>query len=329
MNLSRRLLAGVALALAGLQPAAAQGIEDQTAHERFACLQREHKLEPLADKTPEARHTGLLRLKLRFVAADQPPQIEVLLNRVDPDMALLAKRYVEGYRLPCLHAKDHPIEAVQEFSFHRWGTEPPVQWLAKETSLAGRIQTPSSADLGDSRYFEPGKALVEFQFVEGRDEPDVRFIFSGFNTAFQRDIERHVRRYRLDASVARPLKGRQAFAMKGSDTGATKFRLTKDDFTLVEFLRMVGNVREQPVDLDLDSMSCPFAVRLNLRQPFESNRVFQLETHNPNRAYLVNWLSQLQLRFSSEAQKKDLYGSDLRIQIPCGRLNLSAAPPAS
>ena len=76
-------------------------------------------------------------------------------------------------------------------------------------------------------------------------------------------------------------------------------------------------------------MSCPFAVRLNLRQPFESNRVFQLETHNPNRAYLVNWLSQLQLRFSSEAQKKDLYGSDLRIQIPCGRLNLSAAPPAS
>jgi hypothetical protein len=320
------LVTGLFLLLAGL--AQAQAIEDRTAHQRFACLQRERELEPLAAKTPELHNAGVLRLQLKFVAADKPPRVEVLHSQGDADMERIAKRYVEGYRLPCLHAKDHPVEVVQEFSFHRWGTEAPVH-VAGEAKLA-KVQTPTSQHLLTSdRVFEPGKALVEFSFVEGREEPEVRLIFAGVNRGMQRNLESHVRQYRLDADVPRPFTARQQFNFVSYDTKGTKYRLSQDEFKLIDFLRMTTNVREHLVDIDLDSMACPFAVRVNLRQPYEPNGVFELETQDPNRAYLLNWLSKLQLRFSSEAQQQDLYGSDMRIQIPCGRLNLMPKPAAS
>ncbi|MBL8303551.1 MAG: hypothetical protein JNM26_12355, partial [Ideonella sp.] len=116
--------------------------------------------------------------------------------------------------------------------------------------------------------------------------------------------------------------------------GATQYRLNKDRYTLLEFLRLVGNLREHPIDLDLDSMSCPFAVRVRLQQPYETNDVVQIETRDDNRAYLLDWLSKLKPRWANEAQQMDLHGTDMLVQVPCGRLNLldiarPAAPAAS
>jgi hypothetical protein len=310
-------LAAVLVTVWGLS-AAAQPIENTTAQERFACLQRERTLEPLADKTPDKQNQGLVRLKLKFVAPDRAPKVDVLQGYGDPDMERIARRYVEGYRLPCLQEQDHPVEVVQEFSFSRWGTEPPVPWEASPP--------PQPWD-----RFEPGQMLVNFTFKAGQEEPEVKFIFNGAGRDMERLVEDHVRSYRLEdpQSTPLPFTGRQVFAFKYEGTSVTRYRLKKDTFGLIEFLGMTKNLRELPIDLDLDSMGCPFALRVRLHQPYERNGVFQIESVNANRAYLMDWLGKLQISFKDEAQQKDLFGRDLRITIPCGRLDLTALPPRS
>ncbi|WP_374661792.1 hypothetical protein [Inhella sp.] len=307
---------------AGLHSAPmAQALEDQTVHQRFSCLQREEVLEPLPEKTLNNRNSGLLRFKLRFESAEKPPKVELLFRSADPDMERIARRYLSGYRVPCLHQGDHPIEVVQEFSFSRWGHEPAVPLTTRASKL--RFAGPKTLDAYDSP--EVGKALIEFSFVDGSEVPEVRFLFNGAGREAQRYIESYAKQIRLidSGGQPRPITVQQEFAFVDARSRGTQYRLNKEDYGLLEFLRLVKNLNENLVDLDLDSMQCPFAVRLNLRQPYNANLVREIETLNANRAYLLSWLSRLQLRFKDEAQQKDLFGSDFRISIPCGRLDLT------
>lgn len=299
----------------------AQSLEDQTVHQRFACLQREKALEPLPEKTVDNRNNGLLRFKLRFESAEKPPQVERLHGDADSDMERIARRYLSGYRLPCLHQGDHPIEVVQEFSFSRWGSEPAVPLSDRASRL--RFDLPQSAP--NYNGYELGKALVEYSFVEGREEPELRFIFSSVGRDAKRVIERYAKQVRLRDSDGqpRPIKMTQPWAFLDPVTRGARYKLRKDEFGLLEFLRLTKNLNENLVDLDLDSMACPFAVRLNLRQPYEANLVREIGSLNPNRAYLLSWLSKLQLRFKNEEQQQDLFGTDFRLSIPCGRLDLT------
>lgn len=321
------------LALFGY-PVAAHGgtpapsLEDTTTLQRFACLHKERELEPLAAKTPSRDNAGFVRVKLRFTAADAPPRIEWLQDRADPDMLRLARRYLEGYRLPCLQTTDEPVEALQEFSFHRWGHEPPVP-LRGEPRRLKAVLPAQPFELGTFDTFRPGKALVELSFLPDREEPEVRFVFSGIHTDMERRIAAYVKQYRLDPEAQRPAAARQTFVFTDVYTRGTQYRLRKDSYTLIEFLRLTRNLREQRVDLDLDRMACPFAVRVNLRQPYEANGVFQLETRDDARVPLLDWLARLQMRYADEAQQKDLYGTDVRVEIPCGRLDLREKPDAA
>lgn len=311
------------LALCASLPAAswAQSLEDQTVHQRFACLQREKALEPLPEKTVDNRNNGLLRFKLRFEHAEKAPKIELLFGNADSDMERIARRYLSGYRVPCLHQGDHPIEVVQEFSFSRWGSEPAVALRDQLTRL--KFDLPKSVP--ELKGYELGKALVEYSFVDGQEEPELRYVFSSVGRDAKRVIERYAKQVRLRDSDGqpRPIKVMQPWAFVDPRSRGTRYKLNKEDFGLLEFLRLTKNLNENLVDLDLDSMACPFAVRLNLRQPYEANAVREIDSLDPNRAYLLRWLSKLQLRFKDEEEQKDLFGSDFRISIPCGRLDLT------
>ncbi|MBN8505616.1 MAG: hypothetical protein J0L58_14190 [Burkholderiales bacterium] len=313
------------LALLAGTSAQAQALEERIDHQRFACLQRERALQALPEKRPQDANKGLMRFKLRFVAPDRPPRIEKLSDSFgDEDMERLARDYLAGYRLPCLHGEEHPVEVVQEFSFSRWGNEPPVPLVGQRPPL--RVQYPKQPlSLSSWEQAVPGKALVELIFHENREEPEMRFVFSGLDRTMQRRIQDHVRAYRLLDAGGRsyPVTVTQPFAVLDGETRSTQYRLAKDTFGLVEFLKLMQNLRELPIDLDLDSMNCPFALRVSLRQPYESNGVHQIDTVDANRAYLLEWLRKLKPRYASEAQQKDLHGTDIRVMVPCGRLDLS------
>lgn len=323
MRCRKTLTTGVgALALTLGTACLAQGSEDTTAHDRFACLQRERPLEELSAKRPEVSNNGLLRLKLRFERADRPPMVETLLESADDEMVRVARRYVSGFRLPCLVEGDKPIELVQEFSFARWGQETPVLLRDREPQKL-RLKAAPMPDV-PSHGFEPGKMLVRFTFQPGQDEPEVSTVFSGVNRSMKAAVEDTVRRYRLADDMPRPASGQRSFVFRYEGSNATQFRLRKDEFSLMEFLRITSNLREHLVDIDLDSLGCPFDVRLSLRQPYEANGVFEIGAHDPNRAYLLDWLSKLKVSFANEAQQMDLYETDVKLRIPCGRLDLTA-----
>lgn len=328
----RLALAATLLAGALQAPAAAQAIEDRTVHERFACLQRERALEELPPKTVDNQNSGLLRFKLRFTHPDRPPQIERIAGAAEDDMERVALRYLEGYRVPCLHEGDHPIEVVQEFNFSRWGAEPAVPLAGPPSKL--RFDLPKEGPRF-TRFESPGygPAMAELTFVEGRDEPQVRFIVSSVGRDGEQALARWAKKIRLidRDGQAGPIVVRQPFKVLDPVTGGGSYRLSKDEFSLLEFLRMVKNLDEHRVDVNLDSMACPFAVRLSLRQPYEANEVRELDSRDPNRAFLLHWLGKLQLRFADLAQQKALFDSEVRIAIPCGRLDLTAlkAPAAT
>jgi hypothetical protein len=317
------------LLLAGLvQAATAQQFEDTTAHQRFACLQREKALEPLGDKKPGNDNQGLVRLKLRFVAPDRPPKVEVLRSARDDDMNRLARKYVEGYRLPCLEHQDHPVEVVQEFSFSRWGSEPAVP-LAQSTESKPRFAVAKGAPrLASFAHFVPGKALVELTFQPGQEKPELKFIFNAAGRDAELAIREYMAQHRLLDGPARtqPVTARQTFSFVYEGSRDTRYRLKRDEFSLVEFLKMTANLKAHPVDFDLGTMACPFDVRINLRQPYEPNGVFQIGDADANRAYLLAWLSKLQLNFPKEDMQMDLYGTDVLVRVPCGRLNLAPTP---
>lgn len=324
----KNALVALAALWIGIQGAHAQGLEDQTVHQRFACLQREKALEELPPKTVENNNSGLLRFKLRFEKADKAPRIELLHGAADSDMERIARRYLSGFRVPCLHEGDHPIEVVQEFSFSRWGNEPAVPLPGKTPVM--RFHLPD--EVPQLRSYDIGRALVEYTFVAGKEAPDVRFVFSSAGRDAQRVVERYAKQLRLldSGGQPRPVTVRQPWNFVDPQTRGTQYRLSKDEYPLLELLRLTKNLNENLVDIDLDTMQCPFAVRLSIRQPYEANLVREIETTNPNRAYLLDWLSKLQLRFKDEQQQKDLFGSDLRIAIPCGRLDLTVLrKPAS
>lgn len=300
-----------------------QPSEDQTVHQRFACLQRERALEPVPPKSVDNNNNGRLRFKLVFESATKPPRIELLHGHADDDMERVARHYLEGYRLPCLHENDHPVEVVQEFTFRRWGHEPAVPLASRQPGVLVR-RPKDGPHFGIFDQFVPGKALVEWRFVEGQDEPQIRFIFESVGKDSVRAIARYMRQLRLvdAAATPRPVVGSQIFVFLDAETKSTQYQLAKEEYKLLEFLRMTKNLREHLVDLDLNSMGCPFAVRISLRQPYDKNEVYEIDSHDPNRAYLIDWLSKLALRYKDEAQQKDLFGSDVRVTIPCGQLDL-------
>ena len=112
---------------------------------------------------------------------------------------------------------------------------------------------------------------------------------------------------------SQPVEPTQLFIFK-IDGGA---RTVLNDLSLVQ---LVGAARDVPagVYFDLNTMQCPFSLRLSYFRPHVPNEVRSLDTHYPARQAFMDWLSQITLNLP-----------DVRNTVPQGTSTVIVWPSTS
>ena len=128
----RRWVCAVAC-LAGACAAFAQGgdLQFEPAPTALSCLvsQQPQRTKPeYPQPALTLARSAVVRVRLRFSAADKAPAVTVTYNNADASFADAVKAFVADYRLPCMDASARAIEAVQEFQFVSSGPAPVVFW---------------------------------------------------------------------------------------------------------------------------------------------------------------------------------------------------------
>ncbi|MCV2353540.1 hypothetical protein LNV09_05125 [Paucibacter sp. B2R-40] len=331
----QRLAPTLALALCGSFSAhAINTIVDQDAAKPLQCLTMSEPPPVYPEQDLSLQRGGNFRVKLSFADADRAPEVEILSRNGSDDLAYEVRRYLRGYRLPCL-ASGQKIEAVQEFAFSPKGGQP-VHWNdmryvapPANASLVSCLRTP--AEVPQWREENPlasnikkptsGNVLLHIRFIKPDAAPEVTIAYSSSSQAMARLAQDHAREYRLPClpAEAQPVTIEQMFSFRGS---SRSYDYTLKDNSLMAFLGSVKDIDKQKVSFDLNTMACPFKVMWAVGQPAFKNRVGEVGEPNLNRVEFLAWLEGLTLNLRREVFDQVLTQSII-IDVPCGTIDLS------
>ena len=279
----------------------------------------------------EARTPGTVRVSLRFTAPDRRPEVKVIFRAASDAMVSEVEDLVRDYRVPCLSGA--PVTAVQEFVFTPRVTDP-ITWTppraVRDTDdspeRASCMRTPAAAPDFAGGFLQRGIAnvFVDMTFTAPDAPPDVTLAYSNAGKWQEEEVRSYVARYRLPclAVGAKPLAVRQQFQFRPYGVGK---RVFKDAVPLGSFLSNMKGIREQRVEFDLNTMSCPFQVAWTLGKPALDNRVGEVGKPDLNRTEFLAWLADLQMDLK-EASFQQLLGETVIVSVPCGRLSLAPQP---
>lgn len=302
----------------------------------LACLQQGGAKLSYPEKDLRARTPGTVRLALRFVAPDQPPEVNLLYRAATDAMVEAVEDLVRHYRLPCLDGA--PVASVQEFAFRPLATEP-ITWTSLRPSRAPGAAAKSIACLvtpkenpessGGFLQHEISNVFVDMGFSAPDEPPTVKIRYSSASKGQDREVMDYVARYRAPCLTpgAKPTWMRQHFQF--GPQGVSK-RVFKDATTLTTFLAGVKGLRDEAanpllkgVSFDFDTMACPFQVAWVLGLPKLENQVGQIGKPDPNRTEFLAWLAGLELDLKERVYEQ-LVGQTLIINVGCGKLELGA-----
>lgn len=318
----RRWAAAVCVAAVlpvGAQPAGTLQVDSEPGH--LSCLTvPERKLE-FPRGWDESKIGGVFRVKLVF-SSRGAPRAEIVRATVDEPFRQMVLDHVRAYRLPCLPDGARPVEVVQEFQFlpdGRRTVESPVRLHgSRRLACLTGADRPPSYPMFSTMTGESGRVLAELVFTSA-GEPSVRILFDGGRRRLSSLVKEYMTGYRMpcwttDDGVVR-LRQAFSFQLEGER------RRVLQDVTLTRFLGAVENLEEQKVHFDLTTMGCPFELRVELWQPYASNGVTEIGTHDPERREFLEWVMRLRLRLSP-AMLQQVVGDAMTVSVPCAVLNL-------
>jgi len=280
---------------------------------------------------------GTVKVELVFAAPDRAPVVRVLDENVNPLLTQSALDHVRHLRVPCMGAGDEPARLVQTYVFSPNDGRTVMATTPRDVNHAQRelrkrclqrILPGVRPEYPDSarRLEEQGKYMVSLRFVSATAQPEVTFLDADRNNHLRWSVETFAKGYRMPCMGAEPVEMTMLFDFQMDGGARTRLR----DTTLRDFLAGVARATVQtPVFFDLDTMRCPFDVRLTYGRPHGANAVDQLENGDAARQPLLDWLSQMTLKLPPATNRKVL-GETMTITIPCGTVNLqpSSAPPS-
>ncbi len=315
------LLAG----LVGLSEAQTE-VSAKSEAQSLACL-----VKPADPPRFPARHKldhgfGGMRVMLTFNKPDAAPQVEVLFNSAREDMQDEMHRYVRQYRLPCLTPSDGAVQAVQEFSFTNTDRDAtPLPAARRKAGPPFCLVMPRRDMEGWSSFArqEVEHVVVTATFTgDGQQPPEVKIIHSTGSARAESAVRARLAEYRMPCRTGQ--EAAQSFQQQFSHfpAGHRRHVFKREAFGLTEFLGMTREPRQLKALYDLQSMGCPFKVTYRVYGGAVPNEVLVRGPKDPNRLPFLSWLAGLQLAFSDERQARDLFGSELQIDVPCGLLDL-------
>jgi len=295
-----------------------------------ACLARApgktDKLEYPQEKL-ERKEGGKVPVVLVFRAPDKAPEVTVNELNSNRELIDLVRDYVAGFRLPCMSKGDAPVTLRQDYVFtpndgrkvvHTTPTDDADPAREEQLRCMVNIHENTKPFYPEQALQEQahGKYYVKASFDAADKPPTVTWLASGGNRHLERAVEHFLQDLRLPCYSGGPIEFRVLYHY---ETYGGEIKVLKD-LSLRTFL---GAVKEAPgpVFFDLNSMECPFDLRVRYYRPYSENVVSELEKSVPERKPLMDWLSTLTLNLGG-ADTNELLGDEFTLTVPCGKVDL-------
>lgn len=292
-------------------------------------------LTPGAARTPvfppllvEAKAEARMRVEVEFSGPDAEPSIRIDKHPYSTDFDSAIKRYARNLRLPCMPAGAKPVVLTQRYVFDptdgRKLMPPQTEDVAHDERAdrldclkheRGRVAPPYPREA--LRQEREGRVLARLRFSGPAEPPKVRYLAEVGGKEFREALDTHLAGQRLpcfkpgedpiDIDVF------YIYTMEGSSQVSFK------DMTLRNLLGIIKT--PAPISADFNGMGCPFDVRIRYLQPHAPNRIVEIETTNPARKPLIEWLRTVQLNVARDINDK-VFADRFTVSIPCGRMDL-------
>jgi hypothetical protein len=267
--------------------------------------------------------------RFTFSGPDRAPSVEV--NDTPHEFAEAVREYAKQLRVPCMVADDAPVTLRQDFDFvpnegRKVALTLPVDETAAARSSSDRCGVHlTGPGIPAIAYPEQalhqrleGNVVVRLHFSDPTLGPEMTVLDNGGSKEFVHAILPSVEALRM-ACLGKDPVDVQVFYSFQIDGAAN--RVVLRDLSLVQFLHAVKAVPPEPAYFDTKLMKCPFDVRLTFRQPWNRNRIDELDEDIEARHAFLNWLSTMELNVDGRAANHVL-GQSMLIQVPCTVVDL-------
>lgn len=318
-----------------LQPSPAQAQAASlvpTDQDLMSCLVHRSRPPAFPHSNENFLAAGSLMVRLQFDRADRAPVPVFVREHATALMRAEVEAYLEAHRLPCL-PEGRVLTAWQSFRFHQDRTVD-VMPPALKAPTASKGECLVSARYDRQRYpaidwrgeDDLVDVIVALRFAgEPNAPPEVRVLYSNAGKTNADSLALTMAAdYRLPCRSADDpvVEGEQTFRFMPDNFQPLVMRRLR--FGLMELLEMSVAPEALVADFDLDSMGCPFSLDLNLRRPTLANALSQVGAKDVRRGPLLEWLSSWTPQLSSARAQRHLFGTTLRVEVPCGHLKLQS-----
>jgi hypothetical protein len=299
----------------------------------LSCLTRA----PGAPPTPEypapllkGKVEAGINIELEFWAPDAAPVVRVAKDSPYDDFDDSIKNYARHFRLPCLAAGAKPVILTQRYHFNPTDGRKIMPPITEDAGLPGRqVEADCYTHIFKGSRPEPpkpgrgirdrdeGKVLARLTFHSPTAAPQIKFLAEIGGPSYRRSVEPYAKGLRVPCLKQElgPLVIDIFFMFMLEGEGKKVFR----DMTLKDLLGITKD--PQPISADFNTMACPFDIRLTYLQPHVQNRVQEIETTNPARKPILEWLRNWRMNGAPDLQDA-LFADKFNLTIPCGRIEL-------
>jgi len=171
-----------------------------------------------------------------------------------------------------------------------------------------------------ARAGREGRVLVRVKYFAPDKAPSVELLYNGGDRTFASAVAGYLEQLRMPCVGSEPVEENIAFEF-AMDGGGNYKRHVLKDLPLQAFLGLVKPIKTGSAFFDTNTMKCPFDVRLTFRQPFEPNKIQELEEDIAARHAFLDWLGQREIDLDRQ-RAGELLGQQMVIHIPCARIDL-------
>jgi hypothetical protein len=271
-----------------------------------------------------------LEAEFEFHGPDERPRVKVDGNPRQ-DFRDAVETYADQLRVPCMGANNQSVKLRQTFVFiPNDGRK--VAWSSpSDEANPGRaeqlkcIVKPSSDSVWYpatmARAGREASVLARVRFFDAMKAPTWEVLSNGGDRSFEGAVGPYLDLLRLPCLAGGPIEENIRFEFRIEGGGGRLARPILKDQTLQTFLAVVKPIPANSVFFDTTTMKCPFDVRLTFQQPFERNKIEELEEDVAARHPLLDWLGELEFNVDKK-HAAAVNGQQMVVHIPCATIDL-------
>lgn len=188
------------------------------------------------------------------------------------------------------------------------------QSQCKFTGPSGTLSYPSG------QRTPVGNVVVRMKFVQADTPPETQVLYAAKHHQLAETGTAMAHEYRLQCEkpLTSPVYATQMIRLRTDPGQGANLR----DTELVPFLQSLDRASLGKVKFDLNTMSCPFDVKVTLIEPYAENTVVESSARDPNRQEFLAWLRKQVFKYPERAERF-LVGESAKVTVPCMVLDLT------